>query len=200
MLARASLLASRAHLGFGLYDAALPAFDDTAKLAVLERLASARDASFHSFQQRWVAESDGEPAGSISAFETGETADAALGQAVLAAVDPALLPGVAAARATFGLAALPHPSGAWAIELVATFPEHRGKGVATALLAAVLEEGRRRRLNVASVTYEIGNEPAAAAYTGSGFRVAAECRHPEFQALFRCPGTARAERALHPEA
>lgn len=195
VLARASLVASRAHLNWGLYDVALP-LDDAGRLELLAKLARLDNLSFHSHQQRFIAEVDGEPAGSISAFVTGDEADAALGAAVFAAVPPDLLGGIGAARETFGRAAIPHPSGILGLELAAVFPEFRGRGVAETLLSAALERGRRAGLGSATLIYEIGNEPAAASYRRAGFRDVETRRDSEFERVFRSPGTIRAERAL----
>ena len=56
------------------------------------------------------------------------------------------------------------------------------------LLAAMLDRGRGRGAGAADIGVLIGNDPAQCAYEKAGFRVTGEKRHPEFEAVYGCPG------------
>jgi ribosomal protein S18 acetylase RimI-like enzyme len=70
-------------------------------------------------------------------------------------------------------------------------PEFRRRGHVDALMAEILEEGRRRGSRVAQLTVLIGNLPAQRAYEKVGFRVHDEKRHPDFEKALGAPGFMR---------
>jgi ribosomal protein S18 acetylase RimI-like enzyme len=89
-----------------------------------------------------------------------------------------------------------HAAGAWVVENVATRPEFRRKGLIVRLTEEILERGRKRGATVADVSVFIGNDPAQSAYEKCGFTVTAEKRDPEFESVYRTPGTRTLRRAL----
>jgi [ribosomal protein S18]-alanine N-acetyltransferase len=56
------------------------------------------------------------------------------------------------------------------ILVMATHPDHRGKGVAGALLAHVLDTAARDGCTIANLEVRAGNRPAIALYQRAGFR------------------------------
>ncbi|HEU0032879.1 MAG TPA: ribosomal protein S18-alanine N-acetyltransferase [Kofleriaceae bacterium] len=53
---------------------------------------------------------------------------------------------------------------------IATHPDHRRRGIAGALLAHVLDEGRAVGCRIATLEVRRGNKPAIALYEAAGFR------------------------------
>ena len=74
------------------------------------------------------------------------------------------------------------------MENVATAPEYRRRGLVDRLLVEILGKGRERAATIADIGVLIGNDPAQRAYEKAGFEVTGEKRHPEFEAVYRCPG------------
>jgi ribosomal protein S18 acetylase RimI-like enzyme len=194
-LAQVSLLASRAHVGWGMYDVVLGLPDDEL-LRYLEQLTATRAEFFHHFRRRLVGEVDGEAAGAIAGFVNDEASRNAFVPALLEVFGGDGLESIAERRAPWLTCAIDPPEGAWVIELVATLPAFRGKGLSAALLDASLERGRAAGCREAVITYEIGNEPAAAAYRKAGFRFVGERRDPAFERTFRVPGLVQVRRLL----
>ncbi|MDX2137501.1 MAG: GNAT family N-acetyltransferase [Chloroflexota bacterium] len=62
------------------------------------------------------------------------------------------------------------PPASWIIECVAVKPESRGRGVAKALLNAIIAEGARQGHSHAGISVTIGNEPAQKVYEALGFQ------------------------------
>jgi ribosomal protein S18 acetylase RimI-like enzyme len=63
------------------------------------------------------------------------------------------------------------PQASWILECIAVAPEMRGRGVAGALLDALLAEGRRRGHAHAGISVTHGNTPAQRAYEKHGFQL-----------------------------
>jgi len=61
-------------------------------------------------------------------------------------------------------------SGELHVLAIATHPDHRRAGVAAALLAHALAQGRARHCSVATLEVRRGNAPAIALYERAGFR------------------------------
>lgn len=89
-----------------------------------------------------------------------------------------------------------HVPGAWIVEHVATRPEFRRQGLVDRLLASALEKGRTLGATVADIGVLIGNDGAQRAYEKAGFRVTGEKVHPDFQAVYGCPGIRLLSRPL----
>jgi ribosomal protein S18 acetylase RimI-like enzyme len=192
-LAWAMLAAGRGHLERGWYDIAL-GLTEEGRLELLRRLVLTKTPSWWRYDRFLVAEADGRPAAALSGFGANEYegSQAALGEAAsglgwgeqeLAAVWSR---GSYVFTCTMGSDA-PEPE-AWTIENVATAPDHRGRRLAGRLIEAALARGRRAGFRQAQISFLIGNEPAERAYTRAGFRLAAERRHPDFEAAVGAPG------------
>jgi translation initiation factor 4G len=194
-LARAALHASRAHVGWGLYDVVL-GLPDAGILETLERLATSRSPFFHHYSRRLVAEVDGQPAGSIAAFPNDEPFRRTFVPALADAVGEDALSSVAKRRAPWMTCAIDPPEGAWVVELVATMPAFRGRGIGRALLDAVLDRGRANGHREAAITFEIGNIAAGRLYEAARFAPVSERRHPDFERAFRVPGLVQVRRDL----
>lgn len=81
------------------------------------------------------------------------------------------------------------PQAPWIIECMAVVPEARGRGVARALLKALLDEGRRRGHAFAGISVTNGNEPAQRAYQAAGFKMYMAYGAEYFDGAF--PGTTK---------
>jgi ribosomal protein S18 acetylase RimI-like enzyme len=199
-LAQAMLSASRGHLGRGIWDLIVDA-DEASRLEYLMRLAVAEPLSPCHYQNHLVAEVDGHPSATLSGFDLRSSGWAAVGQAMsnvqkdlgwteadLAALRQRLVP----AWSCF----LPEIGADWGIENVVTLPEHRRRGLANALMDAIIKEGVERKCKLAQITILIGNDAAQATYEKLGFRVFDERRSPEFAGVLSAPGFRRLVRDL----
>ena len=194
-LARIALIASRAHVGWGFYDAWFGG-TDAEHLARLERAANTRARWFHHWSMRVVAEIDGRAAGSLVGFPATAEFYSAFPDAMTETFSGDDMASFAKARPATDAASIAHPDGAWGIELVGVLPEFRGHGVGDVMLAHVIEQGRVAGHRLASVVFEIGNDAAQRTYERAGMRVVEERRHAEFERVMRSPGMLRAEMAL----
>ncbi len=97
---------------------------------------------------------------------------------------------------SIGLVAPEHDPKAWIVENVATLPEFRRKGLTDRLLVEILERGRSRGASIADVSVFIGNAGAQAAYEKAGFKIRDEKLHPDFEAVYKCPGVRTLTRPL----
>jgi translation initiation factor 4G len=198
-LAWCILAAGRAHLDRGWYDIAL-GLDEPGCREVLRRLVLTKAPSWWRYDRWLVAEVDGELAGACAAFGSSEFAHSepavaeATGSLGWTAADVAEI--WRRGAYVFSCSFTPENHETWVIENVAVRPEHRGKGVAPALLARALELGRSRGFADAQISFVIGNAPAERAYSKAGFHFAEERRHPDFQAAVGAPGLMRYGRRL----
>jgi GNAT superfamily N-acetyltransferase len=194
----AMFMAARGHLPRGWFDIVLQRPVEFG-VAFCARLANAQAKSWwhHSFFT--VAEFDGAPAAAACAFP-----DAApyyvSGEAMTEASDRM---GIGKAeqqelwpRGRFMMSATTGDEDCWTIENVATWPDHRGRGVAKALIAHMLGEMSKSGPRRAQISYLIGNAPAEACYTACGFSFAEEKRAKDFEAAMASPGIRRLVRAL----
>ena len=193
-LAWCILAAGRAHLDRGWYDIAL-GLDEPGCLEVLRRLVVARAPSWWRWDRWLVAEVDGEPAGACAAFGSAEFAQSepaiseATGSLGWTATDVSEV--WRRGGYVFSCTFTPDDHETWVIENVAVGPEHRGMGVAPALLARAFELGRSRGFADAQISFVIGNAAAERAYSKAGFSFVEERRHPDFQAAVGAPGLMR---------
>jgi translation initiation factor 4G len=148
-----------------------------------------------------VAEVDGRPASALCGYFEHELGGPALRFAGIEAnaktgrTDEEAAAGFQRAKSIMNV--LPeHPPGAWIVENVATLPEFRRRGLVDRLMEEVLERGRKRGATVADISVFIGNDPAQRAYEKCGFVAVAEKRHPEFETVYRTPGTRTLRRSL----
>jgi translation initiation factor 4G len=193
-LAWCILTAGRAHLDRGWYDIAL-GLDEAGRLGVLTRLVLTRTPSWWRYDRWLVAEVDGEPAAGLAAFGASEFGASEIAVAEAAASlgwAPADIENVWRRGAyVFSCTMTPDDHESWVIENVACRPEHRGKGLARALIAHALELGRARGFPDAQISFVIGNAPAERAYSRAGFGPLEEKRHPDFEAAVGAPGLKR---------
>ena len=199
-LAWVMLAASRAHLPRGVWDLLIGA-EEAGCLHYLRHLAVAEPRSLCHYEAFWVADVDGEPAGALCGFEFRAGGWATVAQAMAnvqrdlgwtdadrAAAQQRVTP----VWACF----LPDVGADWGIENVATRPEYRRRGLASALLDEVLREARERGCKLAQITTFIGNDGAQSVYERAGFRVSDEKRCHEMARVLNAPGFVRLLREL----
>lgn len=187
--------AARSGMPLGFWDLMFPGADAT-RLALIEQIVRSPVDSFAHYSGFLVAEVDGIAVGALSGYapqaKTLERFRDAF-RGVLADNDWSRahqkLVGTRIAPALTCVSDIPEDR--WIVEWVALKPEARGKGVAAALLAAVLERGRAAGFSKAQLSVLIGNTPAVRCYERAGFSLVDEKRHPDFEAVFGAPGVAR---------
>lgn len=187
--------AARSHRPLGFWDLAFPG-PDAPRLEYIAALVVADAKSFTHYSGFLVAEADGRPVAGLSAYDsTHKGMDALIGSLAATITSRGWSPEHQAllfARIAPASACMPEsPPGVWVIEWVAATPAVRGKGVANALLRAILDRGRQAGYSRSQIGYLIGNTPAQTAYERVGFETIDEKRHPAFEAAFGSPGIAR---------
>ena len=199
-LAWVMLTAGRSHLERGIWDIIISRPENEC-LTFLEHLTVTAEPHMFHYSIFIVAEMDERPVAALSGYDP-ET----LGEEMVAPHWPVVMEKMGLtdedmASGQQGVAAYltchlgPH-EGAWILESVATLPEYRGRGLIGALLSEIIDKGRREGFGQAQVSFLIGNTPAERAYQKAGFGIHDEKRHPDFEAVFGCPGTARMLREL----
>lgn len=145
-----------------------------------------------------IAEVGGEPAAAMCAYDSATQGYPAFGQVLPAAAARA---GVRmdgpdyARRSAVLMSGFQHhvevevPPVVWTIENVATKAAFRRRGLVDVLLRELLDRGRERGYEAASIGVFLGNEPARAAYVKAGFELISECRSEGWAAEIGCPGT-----------
>ena len=200
LIAWVQVEASRSGRDVGLWDLMLPG-PDAPRFHLMEQLVRSPRESFVHFGGFLVAEIDGVPVGALSGYAP---AQKKLGHFVGVLYD------VLAAnewsephRKLVGVRATPFsvcmpdtPEDRWVVEWVALKPEARGRGVAAALLDAILARGRSAGFSKAQIAVLIGNTPAERCYVRAGFRVVDDKRDATFESLIGSPGVARMWRDL----
>jgi translation initiation factor 4G len=194
------LTAFRSHLPRGLWDLLIEG-DDARRLRYLEALATTAAPHWAHHSAFLVAEVDGRPAAALCGYFDEELGLAAL-QRGSAEADARL--GRTPAEIEAGMRRIApiffvmpeHAPGAWIVENVATHPDYRRRGLVDSLLTAILARGRQRGARHADIGVMIGNHPAERAYEKAGFRVVGEKRHPDFEAVWGCPGLRALSRPL----
>jgi ribosomal protein S18 acetylase RimI-like enzyme len=194
------LTAFRSHLERGLWDFFIDD-DEAACLRYLETLATTETPHWAHYSGFLVAEVDGKPAAALCGYFDEERGMHALQKGALEA-DMRLERTAEDSRAGFqGIAPIlhvmpDHDPGTWIIENVATDPVHRRRGLVDELLADILQHGRDRGATRADIGVMIGNDAAQRANEKVGFRVTGEKRHPDFEAVWGCPGLRQLSRDL----
>jgi ribosomal protein S18 acetylase RimI-like enzyme len=198
-LAWAVLASARSHCPRGFWDLFLPdrveerdAEDE--RLAFARDLLLSREPSWWHWSRFWIAERERQPAATLSGFDPARVV-----AANLAVPEVAAARGIAGARLHEAFARCkpmfdcfhePAP-GAWVVESVATRPEARGAGLASALLAHVLAEGRAAGHRFAQLGLLIGNTAAQRVYERAGFAITAEKRSAALESAIGTPGLAQ---------
>jgi GNAT superfamily N-acetyltransferase len=191
-------IASRGHLARGWFDIVLER-PEAFCLDFCRRLTLAEARSWWHWSLFQVADVDGVPAAALCGFgdesvyelSAPAMAEASKGIGLTREEHKQLWP-----RGAFILSCTTGEDNAWTVENVATRPEHRGKGVTQALLAANLAQARTQGFHRAQISILIGNEPAEHAYLKAGFTFAEEVRAPEFEAAMGVPGLKRLARDI----
>jgi translation initiation factor 4G len=191
-LAWVMLTAHRSHLERGLWDFMIEG-SDAERLHFLEALATTSHPHWCHYSTFIIAEVDGQPASALCGYFEAEHGMSALLYAVSEAnqavgrTEEDIAAGWQRGGSIIKVAP-EHVEGAWIVENVATLPELRRRGLTDRLLMEVLDKGRGRGATIADVGVLIGNDPAQRAYEKAGFAVIGEKRHPEFEAVYKCPG------------
>jgi len=190
-VAYAAYLAGQGHCGVSTYDLMVPGRPGPTaeRIYLIKRLVEARTVSWLHFSHYFVAEVDGRVAASVGAFrsrdsgnvefvaalkETGWTQDEINRMSVQVRVYLRVEP--------------PVPRDAWMIENAGVLPGFRRLGLMTALLEAVIDEGRAAGQKTALLACHMGNEAALRLYQKAGFEITGERTDDEFEAVFGCPG------------
>jgi ribosomal protein S18 acetylase RimI-like enzyme len=187
--------AARSHRPLSFWDLAFPG-PDGPRLEYIAELAMVDARSFAHYSGFLIAEADGRPVAGLSGYDsTYKNMDAFLASiASLTAArgwSPEHQALLFARMAPAGTCMPVSPPGIWVIEWVAATPAARGRGVANALLRAILERGHAAGYERAQIGYLLGNTPAVTAYERVGFETIDEKRDPAFEAAFGSPGIAR---------
>jgi ribosomal protein S18 acetylase RimI-like enzyme len=156
--------------------------------------------SWH-YSRFYVAEVDGIAAAALCAFHGDDPyvqSRAAMAEVVAGYAASATFElDAISARGSYIFTCTFEPAGdVWTIENVATLPQYRKQGLAGELIRHVLPEGKRLGMHEAQITFLIGNDAAAGAYTNAGFRFFGERRSAEFAAATGSPGLCRFVRPL----
>ena len=199
-IAWVELAAARSHLERGTWDFYIDGTEAEC-LRFLEALAATEGRHFAHYTNFLVAEVDGKPAAALSGYFEAEHGMGALSVGM---EEANRLLGRSTEEHAAGWqragsivqCAPEHVSAAWIVEWVATLPEFRRRGLVDSLLAEILERGRRRGAAIADIGVYIGNDPAQRAYEKAGFAVVSEKRHPEFEAVYACPGIRLLRRSI----
>jgi translation initiation factor 4G len=199
-IAWVTLTAFRSQLERGFWDFMLDG-DEAYKLRYLEGLAQTQQLHWVHYSTFLVAEVDGRPASALCGYIDEELGGPTLRFAGIEANEKTGRTEEEAAagfeRAKSIMNVLPeHPPGAWIVENVATLPEFRRQGLVDRLMERMLARGRERGATTADISVFIGNDPAQRAYEKHGFAAVSAKRHPEFEAVYRTPGTRTLRRAL----
>lgn len=199
-LAAAILHASRSHLARGIWDLVI-AGPDEERLDFLELLTLMEARSLCHHSNFLVAEGPQGLAATLAAYDPGEQGLLGTGHAIAAAwtefgASEAELDAAFRRLEPYQRGVPQQRQGVWTIEWVWTVPAMRRRGLVATLIEHVLDKGARRGYPLAQVTTYVGNTAATLLYQKTGFRLAEEKRHPDFERLMGAAGLARYERAL----
>jgi len=192
-LAKAILVAGRAHVKKGIWEVILGGSEEECT-GFLHHLSITEIPHLFHYSHYLIAEDDAfNPLGSLGGYDPAISGYQALQQAIPEVVRKLNLPeqglNESEERSSRVLACLPNEiDGAWAIDSVATLPEHRGKGVAGKLLNQILANGNHQGYPKAQVNMYIGNEPALNLYRKFGFEIIEENRDEYFDQQIGSPG------------
>jgi GNAT superfamily N-acetyltransferase len=198
-LAWAILAAQRGHVGRGWLDVAL-GLSEMETLGFARRLTLTRTRSWWHASTFFIADMEGTAAATLCALPTSEAAAAASKafQEVASGMDldGTTLAAIQRRGAYISECWMAGDQEAWLIEHVATRPDHRGRGIAPALLEHAIAAGKQKGHAKVQITFLIGNDPAEKSYRKAGFRFAEEKRSLGFEAVTGAPGLRRYERDI----
>ena len=196
-IAWVQLTAFRSHLEKGMWDYFVAGSEEDT-LRFLEAFAKTDAKHWGSYQGFIIAEVDGTPAAAMTGyFEVESAFDQGVQQAceALSMTQEDINAGWSRA-ATIALVGPDHAPGAWITENVATKPEFRRRGLVDRLLVEMMDRGRAKGATVGEVGVFIGNDNAQRAYEKAGYEVVEEKLHPDFEAVYKCPGVRELRREL----
>jgi translation initiation factor 4G len=199
-IAWVGLTAFRSHLKRGFWDFMLGG-DEAHMLRYLEALATTKQPHWAHYSPFIVAEVDGRPASALCGYLEEELGGPTLRMAMIEAnertgtTEEESIAGFDRAKSIMNVVP-EHVPGAWIVENVATLPEFRRRGLVDRLMEEILERGRRRGATVSDISVFIGNDGAQRAYEKCGYEVIAEKHDPEFESVYRTPGTRTLRRAI----
>lgn len=194
------MTAHRSHLERGMWDFLVGGTEEEC-LRFLEALSTTKQTHWAHYTNFIIAEVDGKPASAMCGYTDATNGNSALTAAMPEAnraagrTDEELAAGWQRAS-SIGYCAPEHIDSAWVVENVATLPEYRRKGLVDRLLQEMLERGRSLGAEVADIGVLIGNDSAQRAYEKAAFTVTGEKCHPEFEAVYHCPGIRTMSRRL----
>jgi translation initiation factor 4G len=199
-LAWVCLTAFRSHLERGFWDFMLDG-DEGYKLRYLAALVTSEHRHWSHYSTFLIAEVNGQPASALCGYFEAELGGPTLR---LAGAEANQRTGRNEEEASAGFArassimnVLPeHAEGAWIVENVATAPEFRRQGLCERLVEEILERGRARGATVSDISVFIGNDGAQRAYEKCGFEVVGEKLAPEFEEVYKTPGTRTLRRLI----
>lgn len=195
-IARTVLAAQRGPLPRGWIDIALDRPEPDC-LDFMTRLAVAQTKSWYHVTHFLIAEVEGRPAAALCALPASGTVAAARAAIEEVAAATGIDAASMVARGSYARNCwVQGGEGDWLIEHVATDPAYRGGGLAQALIARAVAEGKAAGYAQASITFVIGNDAAERCYTKAGFSFAEERRDAAFEALTGTPGFRRFARAI----
>ena len=193
LLAKAILIAGRAHVKKGIWEIVLGGTEKEC-ISFLHHITITQIPHLFHYSCYLIAEEDGgTPIGSLGGYNPRTSGYEALSQAISEVVKKSNLEAHflkdSEERSSKILACIPKSiEGAWVIDSVAIFPEHRGKGAAGKLLSEILEKGKTQGHSQAQVSMYIGNEPALKLYQKFGFKIIEEIRDKYFEKNIGSPG------------
>jgi translation initiation factor 4G len=196
-IAWVQLTAFRSQLPKGMWDFFVggPAEDS---LRFLEALATTQTRHWGSYQGFIIAEVEGTPAAALTGYVDAESSlEEGIAEAcqTLGMTQDDIIEGWKRAG-TIQLVETKHAPGSWITENVATTPKFRRRGLVDKLLAEMMERGRSRGATIADIGVFIGNDNAQRAYEKAGYEVVEEKLHPDFEAVYKCPGVRQLRREL----
>ena len=196
-IAWVQLTAFRSHLPKGMWDFFVGGSEEDT-LRFLEALATTETKHWGTYQDFIIAEVDGTPAAALTGyFEAESSFENGIAEAcrTIGMAQDDINAGWKRAG-TIGLVGTKHAPGSWITVNVATKPEFRRRGLVDELLAEMMERGRFRGATVAEIGVFIGNDNAQRAYEKAGYEVVEEKLHPDFEAVYKCPGVRQLRREL----
>ena len=200
-LAKAILIAGRAHVKKGIWEVVLGGTEEDCEV-FLHHISITKTPHLFHYSYYLIAEIDGiGPIGGLGGYDPIISGYHALQEAIPEVIKKINLPEQAykssLERSSRILTCLPKEIvGAWVIDSVAVFPEHRRKGTAENLLNMILAKGKRRGYLKAQVNMYIGNEPALNLYRKYGFEIIEENRDKYFEENIGSPGMLSLARTL----
>ena len=196
-IAWVQLMAFRSHLEKSMWDFFIDGSEEDT-LRFLEALATTETKHWGSYQGFMIAEVEGTPAAAMTGYLEAESSlEQGIAEACrkLGMTQDDINAGWSRAG-TITLVGTAHSPGAWITENVATKPEFRRRGLVDRLLEEQIERGRDRGASVGEIGVFIGNDNAQRAYEKAGYQVVEERVHPDFEAVYKCPGVRQLRRDL----